>query len=149
MSANTLSAGLACLMALARSTRSCSSDEAIGMVDGDPPEGGPLVRGTGGGGVRVKEEVVDDGVEVRGWLPMAAASMAVSVMGPPAVRRSLKFGAKIKNVRGQDQNLAPKFLKFGAKIKNVCRRDRNLAPKLKTFLDGPKFGDGSDIWRQN
>ena len=91
MSAKALRAGLACLMALARSTKSCSRDALVGIVDGDPPDGGPLVRGTGGGGVRVREDVVDDGVEVRGWLPMAAARRAGSLMAPPpAVRRSLE-----------------------------------------------------------
>lgn len=89
MSANAFSAGFACLMALARSTRSCSSEE-LGRVEG-LPDGGPLVSGTGGGGVRVKEEVVDEGVEVKGWLPIAAASMAWSPIAPPVVLRSLKF----------------------------------------------------------
>jgi hypothetical protein len=69
MSANALRAGFACLNAFALSTKSCSSDEAaipVAMVDGEPPDGGPLVSGTGGGGVNVRDDVVDDGVDVRG-----------------------------------------------------------------------------------
>ena len=65
------------------------------MVDGEPPDGGPLVSGTGGGGVNVRDDVVDDGVDVRGWFPMAAANIALeeegSPIAPPAVRRSLKI----------------------------------------------------------
>ena len=93
-------AGLACLIALALSTRSCSREEGgklDAIVDGEPPEGSPLVRGTGGGGVRVKDEVVEEGVEVRGWLAMAAAKMAFeagSPKAPPLVRRSLKIENK-------------------------------------------------------
>ena len=84
-------------MALALSTRSCSREEGgsklDAIVDGEPPEGSPLVRGTGGGGVRVKDEVVEEGVEVRGWLAMAAAKMAFEAGSPkatPLVLRSLK-----------------------------------------------------------
>ena len=49
MSASALSAGLACLMAFARSTKSCSREEGgtpVARTEGDPPEGGPLVSGT-------------------------------------------------------------------------------------------------------
>jgi hypothetical protein len=51
MSASALSAGLACLMAFARSTKSCSREEGgtpVARLEGDPPEGGPLVSGTVG-----------------------------------------------------------------------------------------------------
>ena len=49
MSASALSAGLACLMAFARSTKSCSREDGgtpVARPEGDPPEGGPLVSGT-------------------------------------------------------------------------------------------------------
>ncbi len=49
ISARALSAGLACLIAFARSTKSCSREEGgtpVAKLEGDPPDGGPLVSGT-------------------------------------------------------------------------------------------------------
>ena len=69
MSANAFNAGFACRIALALSTRSCSREEwgtLVAMLEGETPVGGPLVSGTGGGGVSVNDDVVDDGVDVRG-----------------------------------------------------------------------------------